>query len=232
MEELQLLLESKLYEPSQESLRDVGTFLNMGVVPDESRIKTTKRIQTEMEDQAKTAGEDSESFWLNLKRTIVEDMPPLEDDSGEEKEDSEGILKTAKEKLESMQKAFEEMLEIQKKKMDEAESKFLSLSTSKLPDKPATKTGAGATLAPQNIIRIKDFKISGTITNEKNRLPFSSLNKQIESSLQRGYSEPDIVDGVINSIAPNLHLRSYLENMSSFSLSQLRVILRSHYCEK
>ena len=107
-----------------------------------------------------------------------------------------------------MQKAFQEMLETQKKKIDEAESKFLSLSTSKLADKPATKTGAGTTLAHQNIIRIKDFKISGTITDEKNRLPFSSLNKQIEIVLQRGYSEADIVDGVINSIAQNLHLRS------------------------
>ena len=65
-----------------------------------------------------------------------------------------------------------------------------------------------------------------------NRLPYSSLNKQIESALQRGYSETDIVDGVINSVAPTLHLRSYLESIQSLSLSQLGIILRSHYCEK
>lgn len=63
-------------------------------------------------------------------------------------------------------------------------------------------------------------------------MPYSSLNKQIESALQKGYSEADIVDGVINSVAPTLHLRSYLESIQSLSLSQLRVILGSHFSEK
>ena len=159
-------------------------------------------------------------------------MLPLEDDSKEEREDSEGLLKTAKDRFDSMQKAIQDMLEIQKKKMDEAKSKCLSLSISNLADKPATKTGAGTTLATQKIIRIKDCKISGTITNENNRLPFSNVSNQIENALERGYSDADIVDGVIKSIAPNLHLCSYLEIVSSLSLSQVRVIFKSHSCEK
>ena len=63
-------------------------------------------------------------------------------------------------------------------------------------------------------------------------MPYSSLNKQIESALKKGYSEADIVDGIMKSVAPNLHLRSYLESIQSLFLSQLRLILRSHYCEK
>ena len=33
-------------------------------------------------------------------------------------------------------------------------------------------------------------------------------------------------------MSPSLHLRSYLEEIRSLSLSNLRKILRSHYCEK
>ena len=48
---------------------------------------------------------------------------------------------------------------------------------------------------------------------------------------KRGTLKQITVDGVINSVAPNLHLRSYLESIQSLSLSQLK-ILRSHYHEK
>ena len=163
---------------------------------------------------------------------MMEDMPLLEQSDEEDSGEDEDLLRAAKEEFENMQKAFQDMLELQEKKMKEAENKFLSLSKSSSGGKPLSQTGAGITVGPQNIIRIKDFKISGTITNKKNRLPYSSLNKRIESALQNGYSEADVVDGVINSVAPTLHLRSYLESIQSLSLSQLRIILRSHYCEK
>ena len=83
------------------------------------------------------------------------------------------------------------MLEVQEKKMKKAEKKFLSHSNSNYGGKPVAPTGAGITVGPQNIIRIKDFKISGTITNEKNRLPYSSLNKQIERYSRDGNKNND-----------------------------------------
>ena len=232
MEELQLVLEGKLYALSQEKLVSVMRFLKIesAVVLGEAKRKTIQRIQTEIERQI--AGEHGEALLLELQKIIMEDMPLLEDNEEEESEEDAGLLRAAKEEFENMQKAFQEMLELQEKKMKEAENKWLSLSKASSGGKPPPQAGAGIKIGPQNIIRIKDFKISGTITNEKNRLPYSSLNKQIESALQRGYSETDIVDGVINSVAPTLHLRSYLESIQSLSLSQLRIILRSHYCEK
>ena len=78
------------------------------------------------------------------------------------------------------------MLQLQEKKTKEEDDKFLSLRS-----KPAASTGSVNTMASPNIIRIIDFTITGTITNEKIRLPYSSLNKQIESALQKGYSEAD-----------------------------------------
>ncbi|KAJ7997565.1 hypothetical protein DPEC_G00230320 [Dallia pectoralis] len=59
----------------------------------------------------------------------------------------------------------------------------------------------------------KDFKISGLIGDpgQKDRLSFSSLARQIESGLNKDYSEQEIVDSVIRAITPGLQLRSYLE---------------------
>lgn len=80
----------------------------------------------------------------------------------------------------------------------------------------------------------KDFKISGQIgePGQKDRLNFSSLARQIESGLSRGYSELEIIDAVIRAIVPGLQLRSYLEGKENLTLPTLRRILRSHYQEK
>ena len=108
-------------------------------------------------------------------------MPLLEGDDEAVSEEDADLLRAAKEEFKNMQKSIQEMLELQEKKMKEPENKCLSLSKSSSGGKPLPQTGAGITVGPQDIIRIKDFKISGTITNEKNRLPYSILNKQIEN---------------------------------------------------
>lgn len=80
----------------------------------------------------------------------------------------------------------------------------------------------------------KDLKISGLIgePGQKDRLSFFSLARQIESGLNKGYLEQDIMDSVIRAITPGLQLRSYLEGKADLTLPTLRRILRSHYQEK
>lgn len=80
----------------------------------------------------------------------------------------------------------------------------------------------------------KDFKISGLIGDlgQKDRLSFSSLARQIEGGLKKGYAEQEIVDSVVRAITPGLQLRSYLEGKAGLTLPMLRRILRSHYQEK
>ncbi len=80
----------------------------------------------------------------------------------------------------------------------------------------------------------KDFKISGLIgeLGQKDRLSFSSLARQIEGGLKKGYAEQEIVDSVIRAITPGLQLRSYLKGKAGLTLPMLRRILRSHYQEK
>lgn len=88
--------------------------------------------------------------------------------------------------------------------------------------------------APNSSMWRKDFKISGQIgePGQKDRLTFSSLARQIESGINRGYPESEITDAVIRAITPGLQLRSYLEGKENLTLPALRRILRSHYQEK
>lgn len=80
----------------------------------------------------------------------------------------------------------------------------------------------------------KEFKISGQIgePGQKDRLTFSSLARQIEHGLRKGFPEAEIVDAVIRAIVPGMQLRSYLEGKSDLKLPTLRRIRRCHYQEK
>lgn len=80
----------------------------------------------------------------------------------------------------------------------------------------------------------KDFKISGQIgePGQKDRLTISSLARQIENGLGKGYPESEITDVVIRTMTPGLQLRSYLEGKENLTLPALRRIFRSHYQER
>ena len=80
----------------------------------------------------------------------------------------------------------------------------------------------------------RQFKISGQIgePEQKDKISFSSLARQIQTGLSQGYDESEIVDGVIRSITPGMVLRSYLETYKELTLDRLKKILRSHYGAK
>ena len=75
----------------------------------------------------------------------------------------------------------------------------------------------------KSILR-RQFKITGQTgdPDEKDKLNYSSLYKQIETDVEQKYKEHDIVDGVL----------SYLEFFKDLSLDRLKKILRSHYRTK
>ena len=79
----------------------------------------------------------------------------------------------------------------------------------------------------------REFKIMGQIgeVGQREKLSYVSLIRQIEVGLDRGYSEGEVVNAIINSISPGLQIRSYLEGSGQISLARLRKILRSHYKE-
>lgn len=98
---------------------------------------------------------------------------------------------------------------------------------------------AGTTTSTESVRDLKqvfrrEFKINGQIgePNQKDKLTFVSLVRQIESALARGYLETEIVDAVLRAILPAMQLRSYLETISDLTLPRLLSILRSQFQEK
>ena len=77
----------------------------------------------------------------------------------------------------------------------------------------------------------KDFKISGQV-DSKTGLSYTSLRRQIENGVQKGYKEIDIIDAIIKAIPPTSGLRHYLEGKEKLTLSCCIQILRAHYNEK
>ena len=84
------------------------------------------------------------------------------------------------------------------------------------------------------ITSLRDFKIMGVIGGEeqKDRLSFVSLMRQIDVGLEKGYKEHEVIDAIIRAISLSLKLRSYLETMKEVTLSKLRQMLRAHYKQK
>ena len=82
-------------------------------------------------------------------------------------------------------------------------------------------------------IKFKEYKINGKIgtPGQKDRLIFSRLIFQINNGLKNGYSEHEICDAVIKSMAPDLALRTYLEGKDNLNLKTLSRTLRSHFKE-
>lgn len=80
----------------------------------------------------------------------------------------------------------------------------------------------------------REFKIIGQIgePNQKDKLAYTSLERQIQRALKKGYDEGEVVEAVIQAIAPGTKLKSYLESRVDLSLQALRQILRTHYIEK
>ena len=70
----------------------------------------------------------------------------------------------------------------------------------------------------------RQFKISGQIgePEQKYKISFSSLARQIQMGLSQGYDESEIVDGVIRLITPGMVLRSYLETYKELTLDRLK----------
>ena len=80
----------------------------------------------------------------------------------------------------------------------------------------------------------RELKIHGQIGEQgrNDQLSFVSLSRQIESAVEKGYSEKEVIEAIIKSMKPGLQLRSYIETLRDLTLPRLRQILRSHYKEK
>lgn len=79
----------------------------------------------------------------------------------------------------------------------------------------------------------REFKVSGQIGEPqgKDTLSFGSLLRQLQRASSRGYTDDEIIDGVVKCIKPHLALKSYIEGRKKLSLADIKPILRAHYLE-
>ena len=77
----------------------------------------------------------------------------------------------------------------------------------------------------------RELKIHGVVAgdNFKDGLSLVSQVRLIESGIEAGYKESEVVEAVIRAVSPSLNLRSYLEMIQDLSLSRLRQIMKSHF---
>ena len=55
-------------------------------------------------------------------------------------------------------------------------------------------------------------------SDQKDKLPFSSLIFQIQNELKKDCSDGEICDAIVKNIAPDLPLRTYLEGKADLNL--------------
>ncbi|XP_058616089.1 uncharacterized protein LOC131530047 [Onychostoma macrolepis] len=74
----------------------------------------------------------------------------------------------------------------------------------------------------------REFRICGQIgeAGQREKLSYTSLMNQIESELQKGHPETEIIEAVTRAVSPGLHLRDMLEIKRDLTLSTLKTILR------
>ena len=116
---------------------------------------------------------------------------------------------------------------VDKDKVDEDDKKDIKVE----PGVEITKKGNGTYI---DVLKLKDFKISGSIggVGEKDKLSFTSLCYQISNAQKVGYSNERVCAAVVKAISPGNNLRTYLESKPNLNLKSLIEILRSHFKEK
>ena len=93
---------------------------------------------------------------------------------------------------------------------------------------------AGPQINLSNRVIRRDFRIMGKVEeiDQKDKLSYVSLICQIEAGIDKGYTEKEVIQTVINSISQGLSIRSYFEGShDSLSLAHVREVLRSHFQE-
>ena len=137
----------------------------------------------------------------------------------EEKQQKMKALKKATEDFEKMQQDFEEIMKAKKEELEKAtleldktksEVGFSVEGKQDINIKGSENTSLGLQVSAEKTgfdlskVFRKEFKIQGQIglENQKDKIGFISLIRQIEAGVSKGYSEAEIVDGVIPLYQP------------------------------
>ena len=225
-EELQLRIHTELCKPTVESARIVANHLKISdsEVKDKTKISIINKIENVIEEQLTSMAEEEKvDFLQSISVILIDPPPPLE---GVDKDMSE--LLVIKKEIEALKLMHEQI-----PKETGVEDGITKVKQSQAQVNPQSGVGTSClhSLADSTSVLRRQFKIVGQIgdRDQKDKLNYNSLWRQIDIGVEQKYKEHEIVDGVIRAISPGLVLRSYLEFFKTLSLDRLKKILRSHY---
>ena len=236
IEDLQLELDSLLCKQSTEALVELcGYFEVKNSVDGKSRSELVRLIRNDVENTLATADDnfDGDIFLRDAISKIKGTPPPLERSEEElivqmevlsiEKKLEE--LKQLQIESDNARKTLLEQLRAAKGKVSETDHSDLTCNV--------VDTTVKVVKAEPSVL-VREFKISGQIgePGQKDKLTYVSLIHQIDSGLERGYSDKDICDAVIKAISPHSSLRNYILTLPQRSLKKLRSILCVFFQEK
>ena len=199
---------------------------------DKSRFATVKLIFEEIEKLMEKCKETEKAAFLkDILKQITEVRSAIA--SGGDKQQT---LASARQDLE---KEVTLLKEKQQKEMEALTDKLSAVKMRTGGDVHIDNDLNGQATSETNYrglqaILKREFRIVGTVgaQGQKEQLSYLSLSRQVESGKERGYSEKELVDGLIKCILPGIPLKDYLEAMREMGLETLMKIIRAHYQEK
>ena len=241
IEDLQLELDALLCHQSIEKLLELSILLKVKEsIEDKSRSQLVKIIRNAIEEAISNPTEDfNVDTFLRDTISNVKGSPSSLPKSEEQTRVQQEISYLEKQlddlrllQLESdkTRKTLSEQLRAAKQKVTETSiSDSIDSASANL-----TNPAKSETVKPGSSVLLRDFKISGQIgePGQHDKLTYVSLIHQIDTGLERGYSEKEVCDAIIKSISPHSSLRNYILTLPQRSLGKLRSILRVFFQEK
>ena len=236
IEDLQLELDSLICKQSVEKLLELCGYLEVkDPIDGKSRSELVKIIRNAVENTLSTADDnfDVHIFLRDAISKVNGTLPPLEQSEEELIVQMEVVnIEKKLEELRQLQLESDSAKKTLLEQLRAAKGKVSETDHSDLTSTVAANTVKLVKGEPSMLLR--EFKISGQIgePGQKDKLTYVSLIHQIDSGLERGYSDKDICDAVITAISPHSSLRNYILTLPQRSLQKLRSILRVFFQEK
>ena len=219
-EEKELELEQLIVSLKLEGLKSLASFIKVEASTEGiSKVRLIKEIRKQIDSNLETVDEGAIPGYLDSLITHIKGFKANKDSE-----------------IEKLENELKE-IEIKRKEIERKLSKTAVKEVNQTPSTPKAGNDTVVDLAsPQlpNSMFYREFKIQGAIgePGQKDKLTYQSLISQIETGLQRSYSDKEVVLAVIRAVQPGLQLRSYLESVVDLTVERLRKILRFHYHEK
>ena len=227
IDDLELEFDSLLNQQTGEQLSELYTYLKIaGSVEGKTKLQIIKLLRSHVEKLISKPGEvDLEVYLRDAISYLNKTPPPLE-----KTEDEKQIIDLSNQ-LQTLKNKQQEDLDVILNKLEDAKKRVFGDTISNTPEN--NQNVSSASMQAPSILR-REFKISGQIgePGQADKLTYVSLIHQIESAIEKGFTEKEIADGIIKSISPHSSLRNYILTLPDRSLAKLRKFLRVFFQEK